>query len=195
MKNLRKVAIRPLSIEERAYIAGFMDGEGYVGCGRCWGGSGMSLTISISQKDRSVLDWIQARTGGRVYRKSVPSSCHALDLHGYEAAVLIRRLFPFLIVKREKAFKSAKMFWETCRVCDRRYHWPPHRTAQTRRRMREHPVDRHKLTPEQRQELRDLYATGRFSTRKLAKMFGIAKSNAAIEVRPLGLKFTRWVRV
>ncbi len=104
---------------ECAYIAGFFDGEGYVAY------KGGTLAMQIVQKRREVLDIICAKVGGKVYPKSGVLG-FTLNINGIAAAILVRQMLPYLIVKRVEALRACVAFWKNRRMCDAvRYSWPP----------------------------------------------------------------------
>ena len=161
---MRKVKYPVLVKAEWAYIAGFFDGEGYVAC------KANGLTMTFVQKRPAVLEWIRSKIGGHLYPKSAPAFGYTLNVHGFDAAVILRRLFPYLIVKREEVYHATKTFWTTRKE---RTVWPPKWTVERRRRIKRFPTDRHKLTKEQREEVRRLYVPGKVSFRTLAKQFKV----------------------
>lgn len=103
---------------ERAYIAGFFDGEGLVGVYRhknkfAKNGLAHEVRVSMTQKKREVLDWIASRLGGNIrWGKDV----WIWELHGNKQCPLFLRLIvKYTIVKRdqiEMALQFCKAYQE-----------------------------------------------------------------------------------
>jgi hypothetical protein len=101
---------------QKAYIAGFFDGEGSIGV--YFNKSSRKnnpkkyakLLIRMSQNDRRVLDWIQEIIGcGSVHaKKKKPDRAlqHDLVLSHEQARLLINEIKPYLKVKMEQVEKS-----------------------------------------------------------------------------------------
>ena len=173
IRTIRRVPHRKLSAVELAYISGFFDGEGYCGCGV---GKWNTITVQFCQRTREVLNWIQARVGGNIYirpvSKSNPGGAHTLNINGYEAAVVLRRMFPYLIVKRTQAYTALVLFYKQRRGT---YRWPPTNTRERRRRMKMYPTDRHKLNVLEREMVKKL-VDGGLTHREVASRFHVSKS-------------------
>ena len=97
----------PQSIQEtdKAYIAGFVDGEGSVLVANGY------LRVSISQKEPAVLEWIQSIYGGRLISNH-DGFMHELIFNGQRATKLVDDLLPYLQVKQVQ-FECAKLFIAT----------------------------------------------------------------------------------
>lgn len=93
-----------------AYAAGFFDGEGCIllrrhQMRRCRSKL-FTMTVGICQDDPQPLVWMQNRWGGFVRPRLIRSSgrtAHDLFLHSEYAAVFLRDVLPYLIVKRDQA--------------------------------------------------------------------------------------------
>ena len=93
------------------YIAGFFDGEGYIHIGRRSPGghsrSPYSLTVSMSNTNKAVLDEVQKIAGGKVlYYASKNIQCQShyrLTLYTRQALNFIKAIQPYLVVKRIQA--------------------------------------------------------------------------------------------
>lgn len=108
----------------RAYLAGFMDGEGSIRIHR--GPQHHTLVVSVGQNVRAPLELFKQRYGGAiVYRK--PSIVAATGqprrgswdwrMAGPQCVLMLKDLLPFLIVKRGEAelavwFQVNKSAWQ-----------------------------------------------------------------------------------
>jgi hypothetical protein len=100
-----------LTTEERAYLAGLIDGEGSIYCGAI--GSSRNKTcypcIAIGMTDRPVIEWVASRWGCAVSyvlkRSKNPTwlDQHFVRLSGKRAQLLCVTLLPYLRVKRRQA--------------------------------------------------------------------------------------------
>jgi DNA modification methylase len=99
---------------DRAYLAGFLDGEGSVTYIERDRGEGRSPThdvrVSVNNTVRSVLEDYVRLAGGRIYeRKDAMSNrfskkqCYRWQACTEESLLLIRELYPYLRVKRKQA--------------------------------------------------------------------------------------------
>lgn len=89
---------------ERAYLAGFFDGEGNVGVHLQQGGPNTQPVIQIVQKDRAVLEAIRLSTGlGHVsqFRKTPGREGWIWKVHSrVDVAAFAEMLLPYAKVKR-----------------------------------------------------------------------------------------------
>lgn len=91
-----------------AYIAGLFDGEGSVGrYGYAASKNGKKyyrLHVRITNTDRTLLESIQRDYGGKIWPKYDKQRNHGFDLHFTyrEAEKFLRRILPYLILKRQK---------------------------------------------------------------------------------------------
>ena len=94
---------------ERAYIAGFFDGEGTitVACGRkTKKGRIYTLICAFYNSDQEVLEWIQSKIGGTIHIRPKKSPHHFIHRMLYcrnqrELIIWLETLYPFLIIKKE----------------------------------------------------------------------------------------------
>lgn len=101
--------MRALTIAERAYLAGLIDGEGTITLARKYKGAHRHLLVSISNTERSVLEWVQKVIGaGRITTKRIykpghtPSYTYAIS--NIQALALLQQLAPYLqSYKRRRA--------------------------------------------------------------------------------------------
>jgi hypothetical protein len=124
-KMRKDLNVKTLSVEDAAYIAGFVDGEGHVGINITHSVSsrrkvGHSIRLKITNTFPGVLDWIVERIGyGRVYTrkpfKGGVQPFYDFGLSGTRAVALLKQLYPYLKVKRlqaEVAFRYAETVGE-----------------------------------------------------------------------------------
>jgi len=110
------------------WIAGFFDGEGTIGA------YGKGLTISISQKDRELLDRLQALFGGSIYlRKHKRFPIWVWQIHqARNVAGLAMTLYPLLSQKRQSEIHKALMIWKgrtwPMLTCKHGHPWTPDST-------------------------------------------------------------------
>jgi len=116
-----------ISDTEAAYIAGFLDGEGYIALLRTHWQSKTGKTptyvlkISVTNTDKSVLEWIKWTTGvGGVFKKR-PAKDHYLPCWEWcvcsfdSGGMLLERLYPYLRIKRNQAeigIKYSETSWK-----------------------------------------------------------------------------------
>lgn len=99
---------RTPSAGDKAYAAGFFDGEGNVviAANRKGGARGTYLTynmrVGVSQNDPAPLFWLRERWGGSV-RKTGPRA-HLWQQFASGAARFLQDVEPYLQVKRERAW-------------------------------------------------------------------------------------------
>ena len=94
------------SRDDLIYLAGFFDGEGSVMAKK--GGLNCLITLSISNTDLDVLQWIAQTFGGQVATHHNPTpytrkNAWKWELHGEAAIKLLQELIPFLKTKKERA--------------------------------------------------------------------------------------------
>jgi hypothetical protein len=93
---------------EIAYLAGLLDGEGYISIVKH--GSGHAPILNITNTDLALLLWVQMRFGGRLYRvlvgkaKDRAKDCHRLQWNkSQEARALLVAVLPYLVAKHRQA--------------------------------------------------------------------------------------------
>lgn len=105
---------------EKAYIAGFIDGEGCITftndtrkkqCGLC-------LKVQITHKTKEPLDFIKSRYNGSIYQNK-KDNYWTYELKHRQANIFLKDIFPYLIVKKEQA-KLSFEFAETMKFKGRR---------------------------------------------------------------------------
>ena len=93
-----------------AYIAGIIDGEGYIGLNKTFtadGRPGYNLCLVIANTDARLAHWLVGHIGGRIIidekkRSSVWKPCYCWNLCGMEASNLLRFVQPFSVIKSEQ---------------------------------------------------------------------------------------------
>jgi len=94
---------------EKAYIAGFFDGEGSVIVRAAIQKNKVSyeLNISIGQNDTSILKYIQQKFGGRIanpkYEFTRKKQTPDLRMESNKAAFFLEMILPYLRVKRKQS--------------------------------------------------------------------------------------------
>ena len=96
-----------LPVEERAYIAGFFDGEGSVGIYR--NGRMFAVSVTFVQKNPAILLWIQEIFGGVLVATKPEHSLYSTEM-GFQlrytskdhVTVILRTLRPYIRVKKEQ---------------------------------------------------------------------------------------------
>lgn len=105
---------------ELAYIAGFFDGEGYVGIARKRQHNGKSdsyvVRTTLTNTDRDVLIWVLNRFGGSIRQarpKPKRQPCFCLHITAKASILFLRKILPFLRIKKGRA-NLAIEFYEKC---------------------------------------------------------------------------------
>ena len=93
-----------LTTEELAYIAGFFDGEGYIGIVK---NQGLRLIVSITNTKVGILYWLKGLFGGSVCKGQRPSQnqkpIYVWTIVSREAAMFLYKIQPYLRLKEELA--------------------------------------------------------------------------------------------
>jgi hypothetical protein len=111
----RLVEVNMLSETEKAYLAGLVDGEGWIGvelkmpehtngCRR----ASFMVTVRVVNTKRKCLDWIENKTGvGTVHpsRKKIKGQRLVYEYRActLQAAAILKQIAPYLIIKQEQA--------------------------------------------------------------------------------------------
>ena len=95
-----KVA-RTLMIDEAAYLAGLIDGEGTITLSRRHANEKRQLVVSISSTEPDLVEWAASATGvGKITRKRTSSDKHAPGLtysvSNRQALAVLKQVLPFL---------------------------------------------------------------------------------------------------
>jgi hypothetical protein len=108
------IDLRKLKKVEKAYIAGFIDGEGSI----LWNEDKPKTNpaIFIANTDRGVLEWVKKRfiKGGlsihkRKYRNPKYKPLYQFYIHGIKNVYdILRAIIPYLVIKKAQAQKVVK---------------------------------------------------------------------------------------
>lgn len=116
-----------------AYIAGFVDGEGYIGI-RLYHGNTITygprtyytITLQITNTRKDVLEWIKdtmnmrgsicSKWSNKNYWKQRNYECYSLNYFAARAVSVLEMLLPFLKIKS----KEAELAIDVGRLCRRR---------------------------------------------------------------------------
>ena len=102
-----------LTEPEKAYIAGIVDGEGYIGIwehARKGRNPTIECNVVVDMMNEKVMRWLHSRIGGsfdivRPYPPKRNCTSYRVTLWSREAASLLKDIQPYLIVKADKAGK------------------------------------------------------------------------------------------
>jgi len=98
--------------EKMAYMAGIIDGEGYIGILACGPQKGENVTnfkvrLCITSTSVELMDWLTENFGGNYYTKVPKSQKHKVgytwQLNCSQAGRVIESVRPYLIIKRKNA--------------------------------------------------------------------------------------------
>ncbi len=97
----------PLSSDRIAYLAGIIDGEGCISFGGRLKKKYVTVTLQITNTNRTLIDWLSENLGGSIYeRRDIRPNRKQSWLWscaGRRATEIIRTVSPYLIVKKEQA--------------------------------------------------------------------------------------------
>lgn len=94
------------------YLAGFIDGEGTITANFRMSArsrrEAVHYRVMISNSDLTIMEWIQARWGGKLERYGKPRSPKHKQMHyiywgGPDCIPVIQAVYPYLIIKRRQA--------------------------------------------------------------------------------------------
>ena len=92
---------------EKAYAAGFFDGEGSVSIAKPRSRRGYAVQLAIGQKDSRPLTWLQSIWGGSI--RSFGSNAFLWETSSAGAGRFLTDIFPYLKVKQEVAALALEM--------------------------------------------------------------------------------------
>lgn len=97
-----------MTSQEKAYLAGIIDGEGTVTLSRAHANEMGSPKVSVANNSLQLLNWIKTKTGtGVIIRRSKRSPVHGdqyvLDISDNAALALLGELREYLLVKKAHA--------------------------------------------------------------------------------------------
>lgn len=89
---------------DAVYMAGFFDGEGYIGLIKRQKGKYTEyiITLSIGQNDGGTMDWIKSNFGGHLHKVKRDGSYYWITTNR-AAYKILQRITPFLKYKRPQA--------------------------------------------------------------------------------------------
>jgi hypothetical protein len=142
-KSVREVdidAVVALTEVEKAYIAGFFDGEGTIGLYADRTGESYGVQVAITQTNPAVLLWLHETFGGSLLH--CVNRDHKYDYNFYElqwrgissAGLFLKRVLPYLREKREQAelFLTYNTDMDSETRCQRRT-WTSNRRSRRRK--------------------------------------------------------------
>jgi len=99
-----------LTFDEICYLAGFFDGEGYIGIHRYTPSKQWALNIVVAQKDKSVLEEFQTKTGYGKLLQDKTTKVWKWKIASRRAIKLINLMYPYLRVKKPQATVAKYMY-------------------------------------------------------------------------------------
>jgi len=95
------------------YAAGLIDADGCITIGRHnktikdSNYTDYSMVVVVNQTDGRAIDFMYGTFGGNLYRRNSKADCRPFlyrwEMKGYKAATFLKRLIPFLRIKRDQA--------------------------------------------------------------------------------------------
>jgi len=110
--NRSKDILYSLSVIDRAYIAGIVDGEGSIHMTKKFKTGTWYAFVVIGMTNKNVINWLSQKFGNKtievIYRpkgsfKVTPSIIYYVRLQGRRACLLCELIYPYLIVKKQHA--------------------------------------------------------------------------------------------
>lgn len=91
--------------EELAYLAGFIDGEGYIGISKNSSYGELQISITNTNEDiiRLIAKWFKGSVR-LVEKKENHKDCWRFGVYSEDAVTLLKAVYPYLFVKREQAY-------------------------------------------------------------------------------------------
>lgn len=134
------IAVRQLTPERAAYLAGLIDGEGTITLTRIQRHENRRLVVSISNNDASLLTFVRETVGaGKITTKRIYSPRHApsftYQLWSRQALQLLRQISPYL--RTYKAERAALALRDYLRLTPRNGRYDA-ATAASRREFERH---------------------------------------------------------
>ena len=97
--------LRSIRPEDLAYLAGIIDGEGWIGVARS--GKHFHLRLVVGSNDRVLVDWLAAKTGRGVIRAydrgGNRKRTYQWTCFGTVASAVLQVVFPFIVVNHLQA--------------------------------------------------------------------------------------------
>src|SRR3990167_11382254 len=100
--------MQELSEPERGYLAGILDGEGYVTLAGRDGGKYFTPFVEVCNTRAELIQWLGIKFGGHVNLKVQPKKpqykpCFYWSIAGQKALHVLRMARPYLMLKQEQA--------------------------------------------------------------------------------------------
>lgn len=122
-----KAKLRTMSLSERAYLAGIVDGEGTIGIySRRIGRSMPALFVKVSNTSIALINWLQFKVGGSISSPQLSRHPNGKPVYvwrsgGVLAFKITRSILPLLVVKDRQArlaLEFMKRRWESAEIAD-----------------------------------------------------------------------------
>lgn len=98
---------------ELSYIAGIVDGEGYIGLigvnSKYNREFRLRLTVDISNKNSELMRWLSQKLNYR-HRQHTTNKAFIFRLTGKKAISLLEKIYPYLIIKKKQANLAMRYF-------------------------------------------------------------------------------------
>lgn len=94
--------------EQKAYLAGIIDGEGSISLIRINKNKLPAPMISIASADKELLDWVVQTTGtGKIikkknYKPDTHKESYSLNITYWRAIEILKEITPYLVIERKK---------------------------------------------------------------------------------------------
>lgn len=107
-----------LTPAELGYIAGIVDGEGYIGARMTINQRGrpsLKIRLCVANTDRSLVGWLRDKCGGSVtWLHQQPKAAHHKPVAQWElstrgAPSLLRLVLPYLVIKSDRAALAIRL--------------------------------------------------------------------------------------
>lgn len=101
--------VKNLSMTQRAYLAGIVDGEGTITLAKSTRSvGGITPLLSVANTDMKLINWLSNNIGGKVSVKAKPNERCKTGYRWYTCSVrdvleLIKMVYPYLIIKKDNA--------------------------------------------------------------------------------------------
>lgn len=96
--------IRCKGVEDLAYLAGIIDGEGTIGIYYHKGRNSYRVKIYVVNTYKPLIDWLGSVFGGFVYKRNHTKWKTRYEWHlGENAMELLKSLIPYLKIKKDQA--------------------------------------------------------------------------------------------
>lgn len=93
--------------QEKIWVAGFFDGEGCVTIRKPYktkkGTAGYTLAVTVSQKNKPILDWLKEEWGGCVVQQMKGSGVWAWRITSLSAGIFLLDIVDYLRLKKAQA--------------------------------------------------------------------------------------------